>query len=68
MEGLRHLSLEAKGDHLLATLWVHVDPILVSSRLPAALTLANLKGPGTKHLVSCPAPAAFSPSSSKSRG
>lgn len=68
MEGLRHLSLEAKGDHHLAILWAHVGHILVSSRLPGARTLANLKDPGAKHQVSCPAPVVFSPSSSKSRG
>lgn len=68
MEDLHHLSLEVKGVHLLAILWAHVDPILVSSKLPGVLTLANLKGPGAKLQVSCLAPGVFSPSSSKSRG
>lgn len=67
MEDLHPLSLEAKGDHLLVILWAHVGPILVSLKLPGALTLASLKGPEAKHQVSCQAPEEFSPSSSKSR-
>lgn len=68
MEDLHHLSLEAREDHHLAILWAHVGPILISSKLPGALTLASLKGQGAKHQVSCLAPGVFSPSSSKSRG
>lgn len=67
MEDLHPLSLEAKGDHLLVILSVHVGPTLVSLKLHGALTLPSLKGPGAKHQVSCQAPGAFSPSSLKSR-
>lgn len=67
MEDLHPRSLEDKGDHHLAILWAHVDPILVSSKLPGAPILPSLKDPGAKHQVSCLAPEAFSPSSSKSR-
>lgn len=67
MEDPHPLSLEAKGDHLLAILWAHVGPILVSLRLLGALILASLKGPGAKHQVSWLVPGVVSPSSSKSR-